>query len=108
MKNKVLLITLQGDNIGNRLQNYALQESIKKFSDYEVFTPYYYPIEMETLQLRIKYFVKCVLGNIGIAKYKSFQIRTKRLKKYKAFNSKYIDNYFRIDYTNIIRNGMED
>lgn len=29
-KIKVLLVTLQGDNIGNRLQNYALQKVLQK------------------------------------------------------------------------------
>lgn len=108
MENKVLLVTLQGDNIGNRLQNYALQESIKKICDCKVFTPYYYPVEMETFHSRVKYFIKCLLGNIGIKRYKLFQIRAKRLKKYKDFNEKYIDNMFRIDYTNAIKNGVGD
>lgn len=30
MEKRVLLVTLQGDNYGNRLQNYALQTVLKK------------------------------------------------------------------------------
>ena len=45
MEKRVLLVTLQGDNYGNRLQNYALQTVLKK-NGCEVYTPFYDPVEV--------------------------------------------------------------
>lgn len=96
---KVILVTLQGDNIGNRLQNYALQEVIKSFG-IDVYTPYYNLVEFEYFRSRVKFAVKVILGKMGIVKYRSDYIRKKRLNKYKIFNTQYIDNLFFVKYSN--------
>lgn len=97
---KILLVTLQGDNIGNRLQNYALQEIIKKLG-YEVSNPYYDLPEYNSFMKRIKNRIKIVLGTIGIKKYRNEAIRNKRIKKYYDFNKTYINNMFKLDFKKV-------
>lgn len=99
---KVLLVTLQGDNIGNRLQNYALQKTLQKLNC-EVYTPIYDLIEFSTYKLKLKFIIKSFLGNLKIKKYKPYLYRYKRIKKYKKFNEKYISNMFRINFYSIFK-----
>lgn len=104
---KILLVTLQGDNIGNRLQNYALQEKIKEMN-FEVYNPYYNLTEFDSVRKRIEYGIKVFLASIGVKKYKPNWIRKKRLKKYSEFNSKYIDNMFKINFSDIFKRNWEE
>lgn len=104
---KILLVTLQGDNIGNRLQNYALQEKIKEMN-FEVYNPYYDLQEFDSIRKRVEHGVKVFLATIGVNKYKSNWIREKRLKKYSEFNNKYIDNMFKINYSNVFKRNWEE
>lgn len=97
---KVLLVTLQGDNIGNRLQNYALQKTLQKL-DCEVHTPIYDLIELSTYKLKLKFIIKCLLGKLKIQKFKPYLYRYKRVKKYKDFNNKYISNMFHTNFYSI-------
>ena len=58
---KVAIITIYGNiNFGNKLQNYALQEYIKKIGNFEVTTIK----ERNTdIKSRIKRFIKKIIGN---------------------------------------------
>ena len=94
---KVLLVTLQGDNIGNRLQNYALQKVLESLGC-KVYTPVYYPKELDTRSKRIKCGVKTMFGLIGIKKYYNYKLNWYRRNKYQQFNKKYIRNTFRIEF----------
>ena len=94
---KVLLVTLQGANHGNRLQNYALQECIKKIG-YEVYNPYYTPEEYSTLYKRLKYAVKSLFGCLGVKKFKYILQKKKKEKVFNEFNEQWIDNRFWIDF----------
>ncbi len=89
MKIGILTFTT-GDNIGQRLQNYALQETLKKYAD-EVWTikqtsPY-------SLLSNLKIFIKmCFLG----VKYpRNFVKVIKRNKLFSEFNNRYIRFYKR-------------
>lgn len=104
---KVLLVTLQGDNLGNRLQNYALQEVLKSLGC-KVYTPYAYLNEIDSVKKRLKFSIKAFLGKIGIKKYKSFYHRRKRITKFAEFNSKYINNMIKIDYSATFDKSWED
>lgn len=98
--NKVLLVTLQGANIGNRLQNYALQTILEE-KGYDVFTPYYDAPEINTLKKKIKETIKIILGWLGVAKYRFNSLRYTRARRFRQFDKKYISNYFHISFDNI-------
>lgn len=98
---RVLLVTLQGDNLGNRLQNYALQEVLKSM-DCEVYTPYYRLKEFDTKTKKFKFYIKAKLGRYGIAKYRSQYIRSQRIKAFSKFDSTYINNMFLVNYTDVL------
>lgn len=103
----ILLVTLQSDNIGNRLQNFALQETIKSMS-YEVCTPYTNVVEWNSLKKRIKNRIKVILSVIGLKKYDYIRMRQKRIKKYMLYNQQYIDNMIKIEYKKAFKRKWED
>lgn len=94
---KILIVTLQGDNIGNRLQNYALQKVIMNLN-FEVYTPVYRTTEFDTVKKRIKLFIKAILGKMGFSRYRNDYFRIKRKLKYRKYNRKYISNMFKMTY----------
>lgn len=96
-KAKVLLVTLQGDNIGNRLQNYALQKVLQK-RNCDVWNPYYDDNEIDDIFKKCKLLCKIFLGKIKIERFKVNYIRFKRKEVFKEFNDKYISNQFKINY----------
>lgn len=100
MEKRVLLVTLQGDNYGNRLQNYALQTVLKK-NGCEVYTPFYDPVEFEKSSSKIKFLIKALIGYLGGKKWKKDYFRFRRLIRYEKFNARFIDNRFKIDYSNV-------
>lgn len=94
---KVLLVTLQGANIGNRLQNYALQTVIERL-DYEVITPIYFPKEYDELGKRVKFNIKAFLGFLGVSKFKTTRLVYNRKKAFESFDKEYIKNRIRVDF----------
>lgn len=97
---KILLVTLQGANYGNRLQNYALQ-SVLKAKGYEIDTPYYTPEQYYTIKKKIKHLIKIFLGVIGIKKYKEELSKVKKERLFKLFDEKFIDNKFFVRFGNV-------
>lgn len=97
MKKKVVLVTLQGANIGNRLQNYALQTKLEELGS-EVYTPFYDTPELNTYAKRIKEVIKVLLGCLGINRYRSNLYRYKRNKKFREFDRFYIANMFKCKF----------
>lgn len=95
---KLLLVTLQGANIGNRLQNYALQRIFEKMG-FKVFTPYYNIPQCDTFIKRSKLRVKSLLGALGIKKYSYEFIMAKRRLVFLRFDRKYIHNRFKISFS---------
>lgn len=100
---KILLVTLQGANIGNRLQNYALQEILKK-SNCEVYTPYYDVPEFCCFSKRIKMHIKSIFAHLGIKKYIFLLERKKREKRFHEFDKERIDNRFKIRFGKVPNN----
>ena len=90
MNKKILIVTLwDNTNIGNRLQNYALQQLIRKMDcDVDTSVVDIYPIP---LKKRIKKKVKLLLGMIGVMKYQPLVYLEKR-RQYisRNFTQKYI------------------
>ncbi len=79
---KVLLVTLQDVNTGNRLQNYALQTVLKKLG-YEVHTPYYTLLQYNSLKKQLKCTLKLALGITGMKRFspdKFFYMRKSDLR----------------------------
>lgn len=97
---KALIVTLQGDNYGNRLQNYALQCVVGRLG-LEVFTPYYKPEELSSLNRTFRYFLKILLGWLGVKQFKIHYSRYKRKQVFNLFNAEYIDNMFYVDFRKI-------
>ncbi|WP_408071406.1 polysaccharide pyruvyl transferase family protein [Butyrivibrio sp. JL13D10] len=104
---KILLITLQSDNIGNRLQNYALQETLKSMGC-EVWTPYMEVPEWNTIKKRIKNCMRAVLYKVGRQNYKNAYFRLRRICKYASFNRKYIDHLFKLRYQDAFKKKYDD
>ncbi|MGN0151050.1 MAG: polysaccharide pyruvyl transferase family protein [Wujia sp.] len=99
----ILLVTLQSKNIGNRLQNYALQTVLQKMG-YIVETPYYSPSDDYTLFMKIKFNIKYILGKIGVKRYRYVLLITKRKEKFDQFDKKYISNMFPITFDGVYQN----
>ncbi|MCI8396875.1 MAG: polysaccharide pyruvyl transferase family protein [Clostridia bacterium] len=79
---KIAIVTINDtNNYGNRLQNYALQEFIKRFG-FECETIYFKQKKMERIKTVVKNFIKFFLPTW----------HTKRIKeiRFKKFNEKYI------------------
>ena len=97
-KNKVLLVTLQGDNIGNRLQNYALQKVLQK-RNCDVWNPYYDDNdEIDDMFKKCKLLCKIFLGKLKFERFKVNYIRFRRKEAFKEFDGKYISNQFKINF----------
>lgn len=99
---RALLVTLQGVNIGNRLQNYALQTVLQKNSC-EVFTPVY-RVKQLSFKENIKIKVKAFLGKTGIRRYYNYYVTEGRRRKFKSFDRAYIYNRFYVDFSLSNRN----
>ena len=108
---RVLLVTLyDGGNIGNRLQNYALQKVIENYG-IEVTTLDNLYTRAIPVKIRIKYFAKKVLVCLGYKKYANECVRysaaKRRKKAIKQFNQTNISivrqttnlDAFRIDWS---------
>ncbi|MGM9979714.1 MAG: polysaccharide pyruvyl transferase family protein [Clostridium sp.] len=86
MKN-IGIITLYDYNLGNRLQNYALQTYLQSM-DVSVKTLRY--TENKTLKIFIKDNLKFLLAIIGVKKYRLYYFNKVRKEKFKKFNKLYI------------------
>ena len=101
MKNKkVLLVTLfDNNNIGNRLQNYALYHLLESFNANVTTLDNYYTTE-PSLKYLIKMQIKGALGILGFNKYnheyKKFCVANKKRNVNKNFNKKNIKNIIKL------------
>ena len=90
---KILLVTLQDANIGNRLQNYALQTVVEDMG-YEVFNPVY---SLDRVSVKtVKIALKCLLYRFGLKKYAKVALNHKRKRAFQELDSKYIHNKINI------------
>ena len=86
-KKGVLLITLVGTfNFGNRLQHYALQQTIEQ-CDCEVFN---LMEPQERINRSVKKHIKYLLAHCGVRKYIPVVSKKKRTKKFLRFNERYL------------------
>lgn len=97
----ILLVTLQSDNFGNRLQNYALQHQLEKMncSVYNIVNtnPNNY-----NFYVRIKLRIKTILGFLGVKKYYDNKVEYIRHKSFDKFNRLHIHQRLYTDtYSNI-------
>lgn len=99
---KVLLVTLHGANMGNRLQNYALQYVLEQ-RDCHVYNAVYVK-----RFLRVKSIIKFLLYIAGIKKYYLREKANKEKKRrdevrdgrFNEFTDKYIHNQINVSYFN--------
>ena len=106
MKNskKILLVTLQDDNnLGNRLQNYALQRKIEEFG-YTVYDTYYKSHKVvlaSTLKSKFKRLVKIFLALFGNEKWRTYFVIEKhtddRIRKFHVFSESFAPNRILVD-----------
>jgi len=94
---KVLLVTLQGANIGNRLQNYALQTVLKSLG-IDVYTPYYDIPELDSFEKKIKYVIKFHLGIFPKSKHRREYLVGKRRNVFRRFDKHIISNMFKCSF----------
>ncbi len=95
---KVLLVTIQGDNVGNRLQNYALLETLKA-EGCEVYSPHL--VNNSSFSKRLKNNIKICLYHLGVKKFTDKYIWREREQKFRRFSQQYIDNLFDVKYNRI-------
>lgn len=81
----IAIVTLYDSNLGNRLQNFALQKVIESLSGNVTTFSYKFP-----LIKRAKINVKALLGVCGVKKYEYFYWKKLRDRRCKSFNAKYI------------------
>ena len=85
---RILLVTLWGDtNLGNKLQNYALQ-TILENKGFEVHTAICNP--KLPLFIQFKMMLKNLLSLIGIRKYANMNLNKLREKRLKDFSDEYV------------------
>lgn len=97
-KKSTLHVTLQSSNIGNRLQNYAVQKVLENMGC-EV-TTLVYPLYANRMK-KIKFEIKAFLGWCGCEKYKIEKIKYKREKRFDDFSRRYIKKRKRITFYNL-------
>ncbi len=86
MNKKVLLVTLFDEgNIGNRLQNYALQTKLISYGVEVITLDNYYTTDFST-SFKLKMLIKRLLINIGFKKYKIDYERYQSLKNIRLSN----------------------
>ena len=81
---KVAIITLYSTNIGNRLQNYALQQILRQHA-FDTYT-YWYSLK----PIGIKKLIKRFLGWIHVRKFRIDFAAWNRMCKFEEFTVKYI------------------
>ena len=88
----ILLVTIQDyNNLGNRLQNYALQSTLERLGC-KVDNMIIQKIDEVSIVNKIKYLVKKSLALCGQKKYKKDIVALKRKKKCIVFTKRYISN----------------
>lgn len=87
----IAIVTLYDSNLGNRLQNYALQKVIEGLGGNTATFRYKLP-----LKKAIKVNIKVILGACGVKKYKIFYLRKLKNMRFKSFNGEYIKNVIQI------------
>ena len=98
---KVAIITLQGCNYGNRLQNYAVQQQFKN-KGVEVYTLKNTNLlnsKKYGIKNNLKLFLSILKSEIcrnGVYRFTNSILTTKRVKKFLEFNKKYINFSSRI------------
>lgn len=96
MKN-ILLVTIRDyNNLGNRLQNYALQTVLENLGC-SVDNLDIHPIPERDTVTKVKNLVKMVLSIAGIRKFTAWRSEYKRWKKCISFTQKYIHNLVVVD-----------
>lgn len=108
---KILLITIQdNNNIGNRLQNYALQKVLERYGVEVTNLDCGYTSTLSSKVL-IKNKIKKYLGCFGIKryaeKYKIFINTQLRCKSITQFTNKYIANVQNITYENVFEKNWD-
>ena len=94
---KILLVTIRDyNNLGNRLQNYALQTVLENLGC-SVDNLDIHPIPEQDTMTKVKNLVKTILSISGIRKYTSWRSVYNRRKKCIAFTQKYIHNLVVVD-----------
>lgn len=102
---KVLLFTLQSNNllnnanIGNRLQNYALQTALENKECY-IITPVYNNVSaIKEIKIHLKSIVKLLLNCIGVKKYYQKECAFKKRDEiFRQFSETYIHNRINISH----------
>ena len=103
MNKKVLLVTLFDEgNIGNRLQNYALQTKLISYGVEVITLDNYYTTDFST-SFKLKMLIKRLLINIGFKKYKIDYERYQSLKNIRLSNI----NFDNTNLYNVIKIKMK-
>lgn len=97
-RKKVLLVTLHSVNIGNRLQNFALQFAVEK-KGCSVYNSICVPERF--LKTKIKIIIKFMLYCVGVKKYYlRIKLSKKRTQHFNEFNNVHIHNKINIFFYN--------
>ena len=97
---KILLVTLQGSiNIGNRLQNYALQSVLEKIGC-NISTPKYIGWEKKpSAKERVKNIIRICLGALHVSRFRFAYSFARRIRRFKQFDKKHIHGSFELTFS---------
>lgn len=97
---KVAIVTLCGNyNIGNRLQNYGLQQALCKLGNNS------WTLDTFVPKKTLKRFVKNFLAMLGDSSQKAYFFRE---KKFDSFNKKFINNRVRTTYSDAFQHDWDE
>ena len=95
MVNKVILVTIEdNNNLGNRLQHYALQHSLESLN-FEVDTLMVKPLPVSRI-IAIKNTIKKLLVTVGFSKYTASMSKGYRTLQFLAFNNSHFSRIIRM------------
>lgn len=115
MRKNVLLITMQdNNNIGNRLQNYAMQSLLEKHGlEVTNLDNDYSDVPVLSIKAKIKGYIRCVLGTIGLKKYKQSSLlygknQKNRYLLNKQFSNEYIHHITKVTYDDVFQKKWDE
>lgn len=105
---KILLVTMQDNgNIGNRLQNYALQKVLEQFGSKVTNLDNGYTTDIP-LKTRIKNQIKKYLVYFGCEKYRELVNKQFRRQAIEKFTNAYISDIRCVTYDNVFENNWDE
>ena len=89
---KVMILTIYDPipNFGNKLQNYAVQECLEKYSNEVTTAVYAMNMWESSVMTRIKFYLHRIIGFTGIGNKEYWEFKAGKMRSFASFNKKYL------------------